>query len=173
MKTFDRIKIKLVQTVAVILLCGVAVSCRTTTYPESSSFTPIAFNDPGNASECYGRCPKCDAWVTGGFAHLCGEDMQGNGVSWGEWAGKCHSCNSNLYSDEDLVKVSSNKRIVHWKIEINTPIETYLVQKGDTVTGIARKHGVSPKEMTKLNQLNNPDYIKVGQVLVLPQKTTE
>ena len=45
---------------------------------------------------------------------------------------------------------------------------SYTVQAGDTLVGIARKHGLSPDELVKANALERPDRIMVGNVLRLP-----
>src|SRR5690606_18373530 len=41
----------------------------------------------------------------------------------------------------------------------------YRVQKGDTLTQIARKHGQSVNSLRRLNKLIDVDHIRVGQVL--------
>ena len=45
---------------------------------------------------------------------------------------------------------------------------TYVVQPGDTLLGIALKLNVSASELQALNGLTNPDMLRVGQVLTLP-----
>ena len=45
---------------------------------------------------------------------------------------------------------------------------TYTVKSGDTLWGISRKLGVSSSELSKLNGITNPNYIRVGQVLLVP-----
>ena len=45
----------------------------------------------------------------------------------------------------------------------------HVVQAGDTVSGIARRYGVSPETIVSVNQLANPDQLVVGQTLVVPQ----
>lgn len=50
----------------------------------------------------------------------------------------------------------------------NTPITKavyYTVEKGDTLTAIAKKHGTTYKAIAKLNNLPNPDKIYIGQKL--------
>lgn len=44
----------------------------------------------------------------------------------------------------------------------------YVVEKGDTVVGIAGQYGVSASELASANNLSNPDLIRVGQILVIP-----
>jgi nucleoid-associated protein YgaU len=49
--------------------------------------------------------------------------------------------------------------------------QTYIVQSGDTLTGISRKfYGTNSKakEIAELNQLENSDTILAGQKLLLP-----
>jgi len=46
--------------------------------------------------------------------------------------------------------------------------KTYTVKKGDTLSGIAARHGVSARELAELNNIENPDKIRVGQKLILP-----
>lgn len=44
---------------------------------------------------------------------------------------------------------------------------TYTVVKGDTLSEIAVKYGTTVKNLVELNNIKNPDYIVVGQVLKL------
>ena len=44
----------------------------------------------------------------------------------------------------------------------------YVVESGDTLGTIARAHGVSVQEIAEANGIDNPDLIRVGQVLVIP-----
>lgn len=44
---------------------------------------------------------------------------------------------------------------------------TYTVVKGDTLSEIAVKYGTTVKKLVELNNIKNPDYIVVGQVLKL------
>lgn len=48
---------------------------------------------------------------------------------------------------------------------------TYTVKKGDTLTAIARKYSTTVSNLVKLNDISNPDYIVVGQVLRLDSST--
>jgi membrane-bound lytic murein transglycosylase D len=44
----------------------------------------------------------------------------------------------------------------------------YRVRRGDTVSAIARKAGVSVREIIRLNKMRNKSFIKAGQRLLLP-----
>lgn len=43
----------------------------------------------------------------------------------------------------------------------------YRVEKGDTLTQIARRHGQSVDSLMRMNNITNPNRIKVGQVLTV------
>jgi LysM repeat protein len=45
---------------------------------------------------------------------------------------------------------------------------TYTVQTGDTLSGIAAKHGTTWQVLAQLNKIDDPRRIRVGQVLDLP-----
>jgi murein DD-endopeptidase MepM/ murein hydrolase activator NlpD len=47
-------------------------------------------------------------------------------------------------------------------------LRRYKVRSGDTLTGIARRHGVSMMTLWWANKLKSKDDLKVGQVLVVP-----
>lgn len=46
----------------------------------------------------------------------------------------------------------------------------YAVQKGDTLRDIADKMGVSMEELVRVNKINDPNALSVGQVLIIPEK---
>ena len=45
---------------------------------------------------------------------------------------------------------------------------TYTVRAGDTLSGIAARHGTTWQTLARLNNIPNPDLIHPGQVLTLP-----
>lgn len=47
----------------------------------------------------------------------------------------------------------------------------YKIQRGDTLSGIAKKHGTSVSELVKLNGIKNPNLIITGNTLKLPGST--
>ena len=62
-----------------------------------------------------------------------------------------------------------------------TPIEddddkkgkTYKIQPGDTLSGIAAKFGTTVEELCKLNDIEDPDIIYAGQILILPENSED
>ena len=48
----------------------------------------------------------------------------------------------------------------------------YTVVYGDTLSGIAKRFRTDIKTLQQLNNIANPDVIKVGQVLVVPTSNT-
>lgn len=54
------------------------------------------------------------------------------------------------------------------------PIKTiYTVQAGDTLSGIGARYGVDWRELAKLNNIENPNLIHVGQKIEIPGKEYE
>ncbi|MDW8100145.1 MAG: LysM peptidoglycan-binding domain-containing protein [Anaerolineae bacterium] len=45
---------------------------------------------------------------------------------------------------------------------------TYIVRRGDTLFSIARRHGTNVETLQRLNGLSNPNQIRAGQVLIVP-----
>lgn len=51
--------------------------------------------------------------------------------------------------------------------KVTTPT-TYTVLPGDTLSVIARRHGVSLAALAQANNLTNPNALRIGQVLTIP-----
>lgn len=49
-----------------------------------------------------------------------------------------------------------------------TPSSTYTVASGDTLSGIASRHGTSVSALSSVNGLTNPSLIRAGQSLTIP-----
>lgn len=45
----------------------------------------------------------------------------------------------------------------------------YIIEKGDTLYGIARKYNINPSLLAAMNGLKNEDYIYPGQELLIPK----
>lgn len=55
--------------------------------------------------------------------------------------------------------------------ETTTSSNTYVVQKGDTLSKIGKKTGIAWKTIAKLNGIKFPYIVKVGQILILSEPT--
>lgn len=51
--------------------------------------------------------------------------------------------------------------------------ETYIVQDGDTVSGIAETFGVTTDELLAANGLDNPDELQIGDELIIPAPSAD
>lgn len=49
--------------------------------------------------------------------------------------------------------------------------DIYIVQSGDSLTGIANQFGLTIDQLLNINNLDNPDFVFVGQRLILPTGT--
>ncbi|MEH7105097.1 N-acetylmuramoyl-L-alanine amidase [Bacillus velezensis] len=89
-----------------------------------------------------------------------------NVVPHKHWSGK--QCPHKLLDRWDSFKANiSGATSAPAKTETKTGRATYTVKKGDTLSGIAQKEGISMATLQKLNGIKNPNVIKVGQVLKL------
>lgn len=50
------------------------------------------------------------------------------------------------------------------------PADLYVVKRGDNLSGIAHKHGVSLRELREANRLGGDRFIHPGQRLIIPEK---
>uniref|UniRef100_UPI001ADBB1BE LysM peptidoglycan-binding domain-containing protein n=1 Tax=Glaciimonas immobilis TaxID=728004 RepID=UPI001ADBB1BE len=46
--------------------------------------------------------------------------------------------------------------------------QTYTVQAGNTLSGIASQFGISSDQLVAANSIQNPNLISVGEVLTIP-----
>jgi len=53
-----------------------------------------------------------------------------------------------------------------------TTVSTYTVKKGDTLSHIAKRYGTTVNQLVSLNNIKNPNFIRVGQKLKLPGEST-
>ncbi|PAE74480.1 LysM peptidoglycan-binding domain-containing protein, partial [Bacillus velezensis] len=89
-----------------------------------------------------------------------------NVVPHKHWSGK--QCPHKLLDRWDSFKANiSGAASSPVKTETKTGRATYTVKKGDTLSEIAQKEGISMTTLQKLNGIKNPNLIKVGQVLKL------
>ncbi|MED3435154.1 N-acetylmuramoyl-L-alanine amidase [Bacillus velezensis] len=89
-----------------------------------------------------------------------------NVVPHQHWSGKY--CPHKLLDRWDSFKAGiSGTPSSPAKTETKTGGATYTVKKGDALSVIAQKNGVSMAALQKLNGIKDPNFIKVGQVLKL------
>ncbi|AMQ71807.1 MULTISPECIES: N-acetylmuramoyl-L-alanine amidase [Bacillus amyloliquefaciens group] len=89
-----------------------------------------------------------------------------NVVPHKHWSGK--QCPRKLLNRWDSFKAGiSGASSSPAKTETKTGAATYTVKKGDALSVIAQKNGVSVATLQSLNGIKNPNLIKVGQVLKL------
>ncbi|MDU2288489.1 MAG: LysM peptidoglycan-binding domain-containing protein [Clostridium celatum] len=73
--------------------------------------------------------------------------------------------NPNLIYVGQVLKIYGNNKIQRGNNNFST---TYIVQSGDTLSGIALRFGTTVQELVQLNNIANPNLIYVGEVLKLP-----
>ena len=86
----------------------------------------------------------------------------------------------NNLKDENYIYVGQNLKIFDInQNEVNQTSEDkalensyHIVQKGENLTEISAKYGLGLKYLIEINNLNNPDTIKVGSSLILRKKNT-
>lgn len=95
------------------------------------------------------------------------------GISVGEL------CSANNISTSSVIKTGQNLKIPtknssetknSQKVE---KTDTYIVKKGDTLYGIAKRFGVSVETLTIMNKMSGSNTIKVGQGLIVPLAPSE
>ena len=96
---------------------------------------------------------------------------------------------ANNLSENDVIKVgqvliiptadlnnavSLNSKAVKTETKTESkPTKTYVVQKGDTLYGIAKKSGMTVSELMALNKFDNNTVIKVGQKVMIYDGTKQ
>lgn len=93
---------------------------------------------------------------------------------------------ANNLSEKDVIKEGQKLIIPSADIEnaatlsgnsvnnLNTKkTEVYTVKKGDTLYGIAKKHGIKVAELYSLNGMTTNDVLKLGQKIKVPVKSSD
>lgn len=120
---------------------------------------PRAFADPGKPPRT--PWPFAAIWQYTSSGRLHGYDgdldlniFYGDATAWAKYTGKRAS--------------SQPKPATKPKPKPAAKPRTYTVRSGDTLSGIAERHGTTWQHLAKLNDLANPDLIHPGQALKLP-----
>ena len=112
--------------------------------------------------------------ATSGGVHVVapGETLSEIAERWG--VGARALAEANGIADPNLVRIGSRLRIPGGggsssppppPAAAAPPPSTYTVQRGDSLIGIARRHGTTVRALVELNGLSNPDHVRVGQRL--------
>ena len=80
----------------------------------------------------------------------------------------------NLNDDKGLAPITESKNDVVVQPKTDDSATTiYIVKKGDSISKIASKHGVSSSKLLALNSIKNANSIRIGQKLKVPAKSGE
>lgn len=71
----------------------------------------------------------------------------------------------NNIADPNSIYVGQIIKLKGSNESINNNVQTYTVQSGDTLSGIATKFGTTYQSLASINGIDNPNTIYVGQVL--------
>ncbi|MCI0487716.1 MAG: transglycosylase SLT domain-containing protein [Blastocatellia bacterium] len=58
------------------------------------------------------------------------------------------------------------------KSSYSTRLVSYRVRRGDTLTAVARRHGVSVQELAKINKISSRTRLRSGQTIRVPKKVS-
>lgn len=72
----------------------------------------------------------------------------------------------NNLGPKSLIRVGQQLKLTG-DSQTNPKVESYRVRPGDTLSGIASKHGLTLSELTALNRINSSTIIYPGQVLIV------
>ena len=72
-----------------------------------------------------------------------------------------------IFVGQNLIISESNENLTKQSDLINN---YHIVQTGENLTDISNKYTLKVKELIEINNLNNPDSIKVGQKLIIRKK---
>ncbi len=70
-------------------------------------------------------------------------------------------------------QIAEGRAKLETDVAVSSVPNSYMVQRGDTLYSIARRFGSTVSEMAQLNNIYDPTYIYVGQVLAIPGVSAE
>lgn len=59
------------------------------------------------------------------------------------------------------------------ELQVTTPMQTYTVRAGESLSGIAAAHGIALQTLMSRNGISNPDAIRIGRELIIPGQVRE
>ncbi|UCG35610.1 MAG: peptidoglycan DD-metalloendopeptidase family protein [Candidatus Omnitrophota bacterium] len=78
------------------------------------------------------------------------------------------SCASRTSSRTDPHSYYSSRYTRRSRYSYKKGTIPYIIKKGDTLWEIAKEHGVSTKEIMRVNKVSSPERLKVGQKIYIP-----
>ena len=73
--------------------------------------------------------------------------------------------NPNLINVGQIIKLPSSSTT-------SSSTNSYKVVSGDTLSGIAKKFNTTLQELVRINGITNPDLIRVGQIIKVPNSNS-
>ena len=95
------------------------------------------------------------------------------GISVGELCSENNISTSAVIKTGQKLKIPTQNSSETKNTQKIEKTDTYIVKKGDTLYGIAKRFGISVETLTILNKMSGSNTIKVGQVLTVPLATSE
>ena len=95
------------------------------------------------------------------------------GISVGELCSENNISTSAVIKTGQKLKIPTQNSSETKNTQKVEKTDTYIVKKGDTLYGIAKRFGISVETLTILNKMSGSNTIKVGQVLTVPLATSE
>lgn len=94
------------------------------------------------------------------------------GISVGELCSENNISTSAVIKTGQKLKIPTQNSSEAKNTQKVEKTDTYIVKKGDTLYGIAKRFGISVETLTILNKMSGSNTIKVGQVLTVPLATS-
>ncbi|MEF3697475.1 LysM peptidoglycan-binding domain-containing protein [Desulfolutivibrio sp.] len=76
-------------------------------------------------------------------------------------------------ADAQMARAPSLPREIRQMAATDTGASSHTIQKGDTVSAISSRYGVSPQELMAANNIASPQSLSIGKVLVIPGAETK
>jgi murein DD-endopeptidase MepM/ murein hydrolase activator NlpD len=95
------------------------------------------------------------------------------GISVGELCSVNNISTSSVIKTGQSLKIPTKNSSTTKESQKIDKTDTYIVKKGDTLYGIAKRFGVSVETLTIMNKMSGSNTIKVGQSLIVPLASTE